>query len=353
MRAQRYRGHLPAGLRWRWRHVGRWPSALSLALLVWLPPTLALGHHLQSGGRATPIGLTQPLTTATQTPDRVVITLQEQLSSFAHLADAQGVTDSGRFGSVAIAMSTLGVRLRLAGSAQLLASLPWGLAVVRSPAGDTRTFMGLGDARLGLGVDLANLRRAGAVARARGVGIPVRVQLVAPTGRRDRSANLSQTNVDGMGSSGQWSLLETNADANLGAGAWAAQVNVGFSVATTRWLTLALWGQWLRPLTSTSEGRRWGQDLLLGTGARAALPGSAVAITGGVDARWHSTDIAADGDRLGARGDLGVSVGLSVRVTSWLRCATSVRLPTGRRAERRVLMESVSAGGQCQVGFGG
>lgn len=226
---------------------------------------------------------------------------------------------------------------------------PFGHLTASSPDGNKYSAWGLGDIEL----------LAGQVLFQRTPEVPFQLRLHAtlttPTGRYRPAAALS-TSFASTAEDGSLVLSTYDSRANLGAGSWAGggalTSNVWFG---QRW-QLELLTAVAAPISSTTDGIRWGADWLVRATSTFELIDDRLDIVAGPDYRHHSPDRVSvptsDGERVNGsrRNEVGVTFGVAVRAFSPLRCRVEGHLPLWQHATRTQLVETFVAGASCEVG---
>jgi len=177
--------------------------------------------------------------------------------------------------------------------------------------------------------------------------------ITAPTGRYERSASLSELDMQGS-PDGTLTLATYDTRASLGAGSWSALASASGELPLATAAVRARAGL-TQPLSRTPEGYRWGRDTLLG-GALVAPPLGPVAVDLGAERRWHSADddtyVDDDTGRTtaaGARQSNAVTAGVTLTVSSRVTCRVDGRRLFGQQADGIQLMASAGASAGCRL----
>lgn len=331
-------------------------------------PDAASAHHPNATAKVgTTSGPSQSEVGADDVPaPRLDASLAYEMFFFGRVMRGSDDYDRAGLGTVQMYLLSTSLALELASRTRATLRVPVGVLLSNPVDGEAEVASaGMGDMQLTVAQEMRSDRAGGPA-----IGLRLRGGLVAPTGRYETEESFSLTDIVGS-PDGSVAPVTYNTRASLGGDTWSLIAAAELEWDASERVRLQLASTIFQPLTTTSDGIRWGLDGEIGAQSRvAAIPGRLV-IGGGIDYRFHGRDQvpldevpAMDGDDPGAgdgapgressggRHELGLGLGISARLTRPLSCAIRVRLPVWQRVSGIQLVETVATTASCSMTLG-
>ena len=229
---------------------------------------------------------------------------------------------------------------------RLIARLPVGFLQTQRPGQKDDVRFGAGDAVIEVSQPLNSFWKG------RTITFGVRLGVVIPTGRYAPDDRVAVNALSGS-AAGAFDMVTYNAQASLGADVWSLRTGAEVGWRPHRRWRIGLLGLWTEPLSQTQDNIQWGRDVD-GQLELTFVPWlSRLAVTVGVDCRWHDQDDlpneeGAGRSLAGGRREVGGSFGFGTQFVDQFACGARVHVPLLQRVGGVQLVETFSA----QVGCG-
>ena len=332
--AHRGRQRLFLGLVWR-----------VVALLSALPATAVADHGVSTARVGDASGQEGPSSLRDE-PGRARVSASALYSAQIFDRVLQGTTpyDKVDFGRVDRHTLTLRMEGELSSRTQLRLEIPAGVVHIVPPEERARNVSGVGDLSVSVGQEL--LREL--FGAAPNWAFVIRGGLLFPTGRYEREAALSATDVAGA-ADGTLNVVVYDTRAGLGAGSYSPLAIGELEWRFAKPLRLLAVGGLAYPITRTPDGIRWGPDesaqLMLGA---EVVPGRLQLISGAEYVHHHAdevpvVDTPGGVERTGGSDELAALIGLKGRATSTVTLGAGGRLPFWQHVRGVKLVQTASA----------